>query len=565
MKNSFLAVVFLTLSGLVSAGPTVLLLNSYHPQYTWTAENTRGVRDRLKGIIDDEDLHIEFMDGRRFLDDDVYLQHLIQTYRHKYQSFKPDLIISTDDYALNFLMEHRNDIFGEVPVVFSGVNSDPIAALEDKKDYTGILEGESIKETLELIFMLQKKDLTEILVLSDQSSLGKQFSARFKDIQASWKHPEVKLTLVDNFSYEELLYRLNHLTDDKAVLLTAIHKDNHGRYFSYERDIPPLTRYSRVPVYGMWGSPLLGLGVMGGYMNDPYENGFSTAEIAIQVLHGSKAGDIPIREKAGYRPVFDYRILNRFSVSSGELPENSTIRFGPDDFFFRYKWLVIGVTVSFIILTGIILLLMAQVSRRKTAEQELAALNRKLEQEVERRTEALESANRALLQVNKRMESLANTDDLTMIPNRRHGHRILSRLDYEDDQETFTVALIDVDHFKEVNDNHGHDTGDKVLQQISHAITGLIRPGDTLCRWGGEEFLLIMPATDTRNAQLVCERVRRKISKLPVPPVESISISCGLSSREQARTLNTLLRQADEALYRAKSGGRNQTIVYRAN
>ena len=194
-------------------------------------------------------------------------------------------------------------------------------------------------------------------------------------------------------------------------------------------------------------------------------------------------------------------------------------------------------------------------------EKQLAQLNNELEDNIIQRTLALESSNRALLKLNFRMESLANTDDLTLIPNRRHGQRILDRLNYVEGEE-YCVALIDIDHFKSVNDLHGHDVGDQILQFISHTICQFSRPGDTICRWGGEEFLLIMPATHMKQALKACERIRKLIATTPIEPIEFISISIGISAKSLSSTIGELLRQSDLALYQAKDQGRNRCITW---
>ncbi len=102
--------------------PTVLLINSYHPQYQWTAELTRGVQDVLTASIHAENLHIEYMDERRFVDDLVYTTKLINLLLYKYQHYEPDIIITSDDHAYNFMIEHGEKLFPGKPIVFCAVN-----------------------------------------------------------------------------------------------------------------------------------------------------------------------------------------------------------------------------------------------------------------------------------------------------------------------------------------------------------------------------------------------------------------------------------------------------------
>src|SRR4051812_38729134 len=150
--------------------PLVLVLNSYHPQYGWTEELVRGVRDDL-AALPPENLHIEFMDARRMVDDAKYLDLLAAVYQHKYGRLRPDVIISSDDSALNFLLDRRDTLFPGVPVVFCGINSRAPEELEAVPNMTGILEGLDVAGNLRLIERLHP-DARRVVLLADRTSLG---------------------------------------------------------------------------------------------------------------------------------------------------------------------------------------------------------------------------------------------------------------------------------------------------------------------------------------------------------------------------------------------------------
>jgi len=563
MSNKAVALLLLlalnTLGAHQAMATKVLILNSYHPQFAWTAENTRGIRETLAPRVEDENIHIEHMDTRRFIEDDKYLNKLIDLYRYKYQAFKPDLIISTDDFALDFLVEHRDEIFGDIPVVFNGVNFDPTAKLTGKNNFTGIREGDSVKQNLSLIKNIHGSALKEILVLGDQSQLSQQLIKQARDYKAAQQQDSPIIKIIDNFSLEKFLFDTHNFAENSAIFITAIHKDSLGRYFSYKADTPDLTRYSPVPVYGMWGIPLMGAGVVGGYMNDGYLHGKNTAKLAIKILSGTSANDIPIVERATYIAKFDARALERFSIEESALPEDRKIFFQKRNFLRENLSYILIAFSLLLVLMAIITYLSVQVRSREKAELELAQLNKDLEKKVEERTATLENANECLLDLTNKMEALANTDDLTMIPNRRHGKRVLDRLEYDAERNNFTIALIDIDHFKSINDQHGHDIGDQVLQKLCKAVSDLIRPGDTLCRWGGEEFLLALPQTSLEDAYHVVERIRKTIFITNFAPLERLTISIGIASRSQAKSLDQLIKLADQALYQAKESGRNRS------
>ncbi|MDW7645971.1 MAG: diguanylate cyclase [Desulfuromonadales bacterium] len=166
------------------------------------------------------------------------------------------------------------------------------------------------------------------------------------------------------------------------------------------------------------------------------------------------------------------------------------------------------------------------------------------------------------------LEKQATTDGLTGLFNRRFFQRALeaevarsTRLN-----QSFSLLLADVDHFKQINDLFGHLAGDAALKTIAEAIEGSIRLSDTACRFGGEEFALIMPGTHGENAFSVAERLRRKIARLRLPefPEHPLTVSIGIRPvpAGDISDATQVLAEADEALYRAKRHGRNRTEVH---
>ena len=171
----------------------------------------------------------------------------------------------------------------------------------------------------------------------------------------------------------------------------------------------------------------------------------------------------------------------------------------------------------------------------------------------------------------EQLHHLATYDALTGLINRRaireHAEAELARASRTNG--LLTLALIDVDHFKAVNDRHGHAAGDLALQMVSDTLAATIRPYDWLGRWGGEEFLAILPGADDAAALGLGERLCEAIAAAPLtlsdaPPVP-LSISVGLADG-RGRTvaeLDLLLQRADKALYTAKREGRNRVCVFR--
>lgn len=166
--------------------------------------------------------------------------------------------------------------------------------------------------------------------------------------------------------------------------------------------------------------------------------------------------------------------------------------------------------------------------------------------------------------------ALAVTDELTGLYNRRYFERHLSILlgKAQEQGRDMALMLIDMDYFKSVNDTHGHDSGDAVLREFSDRLRRHIRGVDLACRFGGEEFVVLMPDTDSRQAHGVAERVRAAVAEKAFdvgngrPLAVTVSVGLALNEHETV-TPELLLKRADVALYRAKRGGRNR-VVYDA-
>ncbi|MGR8998703.1 MAG: GGDEF domain-containing protein, partial [Gammaproteobacteria bacterium] len=155
---------------------------------------------------------------------------------------------------------------------------------------------------------------------------------------------------------------------------------------------------------------------------------------------------------------------------------------------------------------------------------------------------------------------LATTDPLTGIANRREFTRIVTN---EMDRvrrygKPLSLVMYDIDFFKHVNDTFGHDVGDYVLQTLTAVVKENIRTVDTLARWGGEEFMVLMPQSDLAAARSSAEKLRQKIVQYRFDKVDKITVSFGVTEFVLQDDFNVLLKRADDALYQAKELGRNR-------
>lgn len=171
----------------------------------------------------------------------------------------------------------------------------------------------------------------------------------------------------------------------------------------------------------------------------------------------------------------------------------------------------------------------------------------------------------------KLLDQLAHLDGLTEIPNRRRFEEVFKKeINRAARNNTpISLAMADVDYFKQYNDYYGHGMGDNTLQEVAHALrNSLKRPGDLAARYGGEEFVLVLPETDMASASTVAERALEAVAALKIPHLHSsvaehVSISIGVATKLPGDDLHpeSILKKADQNLYKAKANGRNRVVA----
>lgn len=174
-----------------------------------------------------------------------------------------------------------------------------------------------------------------------------------------------------------------------------------------------------------------------------------------------------------------------------------------------------------------------------------------------------------LRQSKEQLQKMALTDALTGLGNRATFDLSIKQTTARTQRSDaeFSLLMIDLDHFKQFNDNYGHQTGDEVLRQVAKAISNSARDSDICCRYGGEEFAVILPDTDATSAQVLADRIHNQVAQTSRRLLQSrlpITVSIGISSTHSNRATHptTLIEEADRALYQAKENGRNRTEVW---
>ncbi len=163
----------------------------------------------------------------------------------------------------------------------------------------------------------------------------------------------------------------------------------------------------------------------------------------------------------------------------------------------------------------------------------------------------------------------ATTDPLTGLMNRRRLREVWTQAEHDGRRGSFplSIVLCDVDHFKAINDNHGHEAGDEVLRKLGRLIPGEVRIGDSVCRWGGEEFLLLLPHSDQASAAATANRIRETIAATPLSigsQTLNVTVTMGVATLVGNEKFEAAAHRADVALYDGKKAGRNRVVIAEA-
>ncbi|MDM3871101.1 sensor domain-containing diguanylate cyclase [Porticoccus sp. W117] len=168
-----------------------------------------------------------------------------------------------------------------------------------------------------------------------------------------------------------------------------------------------------------------------------------------------------------------------------------------------------------------------------------------------------------LARLNDELQTMSLSDELTKLYNRRAFNQELKReaAIYKRHKTPLSLLMIDLDNFKQINDKQGHQVGDEALQEMANVLQATVREGDLLARYGGEEFAIILPNTAEQEAQVAAERIRSTVEQ-QLPHIQSLTISVGIATmtKDMVDTVE-LVKQADDALYRAKQAGRNRVSL----
>jgi PAS domain S-box-containing protein len=340
----------------------VLILHSYHQGYLWTDMIQEGVSRTLIASFPTADLYVEYMNTKR-QPVDAMSGHLLEMYAHLYKHVTFDVIVASDNNALDFLLQHREKLFPGVPVVFCGINNITSYHFTPGSGYTGVSEDLDIVGTINVALSLHP-ETKNIAVITDTTETGLINRGLAKKAAATF--PTITFTDLHALTASALQERLKLLESDSIVLALSFFRDPNERTFSARESMEFILAATERPVYTVWDFYMTP-GAVGGKLLSGRTQGENAARLAGKILLGEKAGSLSVIESpTSY--LFDYTALRKFGISEERLPKGAQVTGKPDTIYSRYKrFLRIG-AVLFTVQIGIIALLWWNIARRRREE-----------------------------------------------------------------------------------------------------------------------------------------------------------------------------------------------------
>ncbi len=347
----------------------VLVLNSYHDGFSWSDPIMTGIRDTLNASHLPIDLWIEYMDTKRFREKE-HLETLYRLFMDKFADSHFDVILTSDNNALDFIIDYGERLFPGTPVVFSGVNGFSPGLLKGQSNITGVIEEPNLKAAVNVTKRLIP-GLSEIIVITPGNVTGQVNREILKKIARSHP-PNITFTFWNDLLISETLGRTRNLSPYSAIIVLGVSRTKSGSVVPVEEVTRRISEIGTAPIFSIWDY-LMGKGIVGGELVSAYAQGQTSAQIALRILEGEKAGDIPVVTKSPNRNMFDYAEMERFGMNTNFLPADSILINQPVSFAKKYRKLVFLVLGIILILSLLIVFLIATITKQKRIEREIKA------------------------------------------------------------------------------------------------------------------------------------------------------------------------------------------------
>ncbi len=506
----------------------ILFISSYGYSNTAVPAILTGFTDGLKDL--NVQISFEFMDSEYFYRS-VDLANFQRYLSYKYYSVRDfDLIVAADDQALRFVNNSRESLFKDEPVVFLGVNN-----LAEAKtsvalpNMTGIAEVVDFENNYMLMKQLFPKR-TNLITVVDSSISGQANYVEFMKFKEN--HPEIPTKIVNTSYYTAngLKEFFSNLGENDIILFLDFSIDGNSDLYTLQNAASFISENAvNVPIFRV-ASADIAHGVLGGLSYSYYDAGVLAGNMSKDILEGTSPKDIPLFTDVLSSPIFEQGAMDKFGIKYSMLPENVIVINETENlsYFYRNNTILCNLAIIVAILLVLVIAL--------------------------------------LIISNNRRYKMMRTDYLTKLPNRSYLAEKIAHV--VETRSPYGIIMMDVDHFKSINDTKGHQTGDEILAEVSSRLKDISNKNIFFARLGGDEFAAIITNFDPQKADKLCSKIVKRMRE-PMTTTKgkiktSVSVGCALFP-ECTDKIDKVMECADMALYVAKENGRNGYSLFSHN
>jgi len=344
----------------------VLILHSYHPGLPWTDQLMSGMQAALAQSKQRINVDVEYLDTKRHRDSE-YFTHILDAILHyKFKDRSYDLVLVSDNEALNFAQEHNKDLFRNTPIVFCGINKENPALLNKASRITGVMSDPDFVGVVRQALTFHPNTKKAIVIGSTQELTDRINFQRLRSITEKCNRG-IEFTFWNDLPAEKLQSQLGKLGRGSIILINGSIRDHSGNLLSFNEQTLLLRQATNLPMYSFW-DVYLGEGIVGGPLLSAKKQGEQAAELALRILHGEPIGSLPVLLSAVDIPAFDFKELKRLGIPLHHLPEKHQLINEPPSSYQLTKsqfWLAACILIGSL---SISILLTLNIIRRKRAE-----------------------------------------------------------------------------------------------------------------------------------------------------------------------------------------------------
>lgn len=498
-------------------------------------------------------LDIQSLEDERFSDPGL-LHRYYTTKAEQLKNSYPDVIAITGSPVIfSFYNDYLYPLLPDVPMV-----GETLITPGDHKPhaYSFIEYQQNIPKTINLALKLTNPK--RIYLIGDATHPESRLSMKRVEDNIP-QDANIEIERLD-MPLQELLTKVKTLPKQSVGFFNLIFSDGQGNRIVPENALQLIADQAPFPIFA-FHETMIGSGATGGFVAKGEDVGIQLIKESLLALENGPFYP-PRIVPAISTTLLDGYYMTKFHIPLNSQSHGTEIINRPAGLLTEYFYEFVIAGALIIILSLMLTILFFHNRQRKKLTDELELINEELEQRVSDRTQSLLEANNDLHRKETEITQMMLTDMLTSLPNRRHFEEEVRREFKRSERQNLdlSIAICDIDHFKQVNDNFGHNVGDIVLTRLAKCIDETVRQSDFVARWGGEEFVILYIDSNRHTALKLAERVRLAVQALKFEETGSgITISIGISQRLQGDTLDDLMQRSDQALYQAKSNGRNQT------